>query len=304
MSAITLGAVVWWATKQGTPTFPHSTTGLALLATALLVHAVATIARGWRWHVVLRHSDVHHHAVDAYALTCVGYMGNTVLPARGGEALRTVLMSQRSDARKRVILGTIVAERMLDATALAVLFVIVTFAGVAGAPVGLAPAIAAIVGAVVATVALLIYLRGRRAGRWASFADRVRPFVRALRAMLSPAGALLLAFSAGVWLLDGLIFYLVGQSLSLGIGLAEATFLVVLGSFFALIPAAPGYVGTYDAAILFGLRALHISGTASISFTLLVRFVTFFPVTIAGVILLITRYGGLARLRRPSAGTA
>lgn len=304
VSIVSLAAVVWWATKQEAPTFPHSTGHLALLGVAVLVHVVATLSRGWRWHMVLRSAEIDHGALDAYALTAVGYMGNTVLPARGGEVLRTVLLGQRSTARKREILGSIVAERLLDVAALAVLFAIVTFGGVAGAPVGLAPAIVSIAVAALAAVGLVLYLRGRRAGRWDAFAGRVRPFVVAVRAMLSGTGVLLLVVSCAIWLSEGLIFYLVGRSLALSISLPEAAFLVVIGSFFALIPAAPGYVGTYDAAVLFGLKALGIAGGASIGFTILVRFVLFVPVTVVGLLFMLFRYGGLARLVgrvRPSA---
>lgn len=296
ISVVSLAAVVWWATKQDAPTFPRSAGHLGLLGLAVLVHVGATLGRGWRWHRVLRLSEVEHHAIDAYALTTVGYMGNTVLPARGGEVLRTVLLGQRSPARKREILGSIVAERLLDVAALAVLLVIVTFGGVAGTPVGLAPAVASLGVGVALAVGLLVYLRARRAGRWTAFAERVRPFVFAVRRLLGVAGVVLLVASSAIWLSEGLIFYLVGRSLSLAISLPEAAFLVVIGSFFALIPAAPGYVGTYDAAILFGLKALNISGGPSIGFTILVRFVLFVPVTLVGLLFMLFRYGGLARL--------
>lgn len=296
VSVLSLAAVVWWATKQDKPTFPRSAGHLALLGLAVGVHVCATLGRGWRWHRVLRLSDIEHRPVDAYALTAVGYMGNTVLPARGGEVLRTVLLSQRSGARKREILGSIVAERLLDVAALAVLLVIITVAGVAGTPVGWAPAIASLGVGVGGAIGLLVYLRGRRAGRWEAFAERIRPFVYAVRRMLGPAGVVLFLVSTAVWLGEGLIFYLVARSLALAISMPEAAFLVVIGSFFALIPAAPGYVGTYDAAILFGLKALDISGGASIGFTILVRFVLFVPVTLVGLLLLLFRYGGLARL--------
>ena len=54
-------------------------------------------------------------------------MGNNVLPARAGEALKVVLLSGRCDASKRTVLGSVVAERMLDLLALAVIFVVVVY---------------------------------------------------------------------------------------------------------------------------------------------------------------------------------
>ena len=54
-------------------------------------------------------------------------MGNNVLPARAGDAVRVVLMAPRADASKRTVVGTLVAERLLDVGVLLVLFVVVGY---------------------------------------------------------------------------------------------------------------------------------------------------------------------------------
>jgi glycosyltransferase 2 family protein len=298
VSAIALVAVVWWASRQEAPTWPSGTGDIALLVGAVAIYALATLVRGWRWHTILRVDGIEHDRRDALGLVCVGYMGNTVLPARGGEVLRIVLLGRRAGARKREILGSILAERALDAVVLVGLFVVLTFVGVAGTPVGDAPAVVATAGLVAGAFGLWLYLRLRRAGRLQGFADRVRPVVRASRPLLGRIGALLALATVGVWLLEALIFMLVAQSLDLDLDLVDGLFVNVLASFFALIPAAPGYVGTFDAAVLFGLKALDVSGGAAVAFAVLVRFVLFVPITLVGLLLVLIRYGGLAVLRR------
>ena len=52
-------------------------------------------------------------------------MGNNILPARAGEAMRVVLLAPRARTSRTNVLGTIVAERVLDAVILAVLFGVV-----------------------------------------------------------------------------------------------------------------------------------------------------------------------------------
>jgi glycosyltransferase 2 family protein len=64
-----------------------------------------------------------------------------------------------------------------------------------------------------------------------------------------------------------------------------------------MLPAAPGYVGTFDAAVVFGVKAVGGTGSAAVSYLLLLRFVLFLPITIVGLIVLVTRYGGWSRLR-------
>ena len=297
VSALTIGGFVWWAVHQEKPTIPTSPEALAELAAAVLVYAVATVVRGWRWHVILRRAGIRHARADAYALVPVGYMGNTILPARGGELLRVVLLAGRSPARKREIAGSIVAERLLDALVLTALFCALTFVGVNDTSAGDAPAWIGTALLVLAAVLGVLALRLRDHPRLAPLVAKVRPIAAASVLLLRPIGALLAVVTAGVWLLEGVIFYLVGQSLDLPIGLVDGLFLVVLSSFFALIPAAPAYAGTFDTAIVFGLKALGITGGAAVSFAILVRAVLFVPITIAGLVLVLVRYGGRRAFR-------
>ena len=64
-----------------------------------------------------------------------------------------------------------------------------------------------------------------------------------------------------------------------------------------LIPSGPGFVGTFDGAIVFGVRALGRTGAQALSYVLLLRFVVTAPITLAGLVVLAVRYGGLERVR-------
>jgi uncharacterized membrane protein YbhN (UPF0104 family) len=224
-------------------------------------------------------------------------MGNAVLPLRGGELLKILLMSERSGARKAAILGAILPERLLDVAALAVLFAGVAFAG-DNVPGGRAAAIGAAGGVVVLLAAGYAYLRMRSAGRFASFARRVRPVARASRLLLTPTGFVLGGASVVAWLGDAAVFTLCAQSLDAPINLLDGLLVVVVGTFFAMIPAGPGYVGTYDAAVLFALDSLDVTGGTAVGCLLLFRAVVFIPITVAGLGLLVARYGGLGTLLR------
>jgi hypothetical protein len=70
-----------------------------------------------------------------------------------------------------------------------------------------------------------------------------------------------------------------------------------LASVFALVPSGPGYVGTFDAAVVFGVRALDFTGAQALSYVLLLRFVVTVPITLIGLVVLMGGYGGLHRMR-------
>ena len=84
---------------------------------------------------------------------------------------------------------------------------------------------------------------------------------------------------------------------SLDLALLESLYVVIAASLVSLIPAGPGFAGTFDGAALFALKALSISGGAAISCVVLYRLVIFGPITATGLMLLVRRHGGLRMLR-------
>lgn len=301
VSVVSLLAVVWWALHQQAPQWPTGAGSILLLVLAVIVYAGVSAVRGVRWYLILRRAGVEASMGDAQALTVVGYMGNTVLPARGGELLRVFLLAQRTGCSRVTILGTIIAERLVDLLALLILLLLLAIATATGGWGASHAGVTAAIAASTLLVLALALLVGRwlsRLGRFRALANRVGSLTLASRNLFDTQGALLILLASAVWIGEGLIFWLVGRALHLPLNILQASFLVVLSSLVAIIPAAPGYAGTYDAAIQFGLRALHMHGGRAISFGLLVRLVIFVPITVAGLILLVVRYGGLSSLGR------
>src|ERR1700742_4252757 len=92
VSVVALAAVVWWASKQQAPRLPHTPGQLLALVGAVALYGLATLVRGERWQRLMRDEGGTPPRVDTYSLVAIGYMGNNVLPARAGDAIRVVLM--------------------------------------------------------------------------------------------------------------------------------------------------------------------------------------------------------------------
>src|SRR6476469_8911276 len=203
VSLVSLGAVVWWATRQHAPKMPTSTAGVAWLVASLGAYGLAIFLRGWRWDRILDLSRIPHERADAFWLIPVAYMGNTVLPLRGGEVLRISLLSTRTTARTSEVIGSVIAERILDVATLAVLFVVLTLGGVDGAPTGKIAAYIAAGLVLLAAALLFAYLVLRRRGRFDTFADRVRPYAHGSRLFAHAEGFTLAGMSGLIWVLEG-----------------------------------------------------------------------------------------------------
>ena len=295
---MSLAAVAWWVVHQEAPRLPEGVDGWLLLVCALAVYAVAVALRGWRWHRIMVLAHIPHDRADAYGLTLVGLMGNNVLPARGGEALRIGLMGNRTTARRREVLGSIIAERLLDVSVLVGLFATYTWIGVAGAPTGRWPATVATAALALGGLGLVIYLALRRRGHFERFAATIRPVSRASKIFARPEGLPLALISVVIWTLEGVTLLVIGLAIDVSLTLPDAALITVLASLAAAIPAAPGYAGTFDAGMVLGLKAAGVSGGAAVGFILLVRFVMFVPVTLVGLAVLIVRYGGIKRAEK------
>jgi uncharacterized membrane protein YbhN (UPF0104 family) len=137
----------------------------------------------------------------------------------------------------------------------------------------------------------------RRRGALERLRSFLRPLAGAPRALLSRRGLLLLAVSFVIWAVEASVYLAVAHAVELGISGMGALYLVALTNLFAMLPAAPGYVGTFDAAVVFGVKAIGGTSSAAVSYLLLLRFVLFVPITLVGLVVLVARYGGWARLR-------
>jgi len=297
VSVVSLAAVTWWALRQDAPTLPSTPAAIAEVCAAIALYMLTgCLLRGERWLLLLRENGSHDASrLDCYALSAVGFMGNNVLPARAGDAARVVGMTPRSGLTHRGVIGTLVAERVLDVALLGVIFLVVAFGLLDGIALpdadrfelllGLGAGVL-LLGAIAAAV---LHRRG--------VLERVVHFVRPMLAATAKLrGRHLLeavALTVAIWGTEILVWFLTGRAAGLDLSVIETCYLISLASIFALVPAGPGYAGTMDAAVIFGVGAIGGSGADALSYLLLLRFVLFVPITLTGLVALVSRYGGM-----------
>jgi hypothetical protein len=299
VSVVVLALVVAWALEQEPPALPDTAGRLGALAGAVALYFVAAAVRGERWRALLRRGGGDPSRADAYGLVVVGYMGNNVLPARAGDAIRAVLMPARAGTDARTVIGTLIAERLLDVLVLVALFVVLAYGVVSGGAVdlsgrvGLVAALGATAAVLAAGAALVLW----RTGRLRAVVAFARPMAAATANLRGRHGAAVLALTVLTWSLEGLVWHLTAIAADLGTSFVEVLYLVALSSIFVMVPAGPGQAGTLDAAIVVGTGVLGTGGRAALTYLLLLRFVLIVPVTLAGAVLVAARYGGIGRLR-------
>ena len=241
----------------------------------------------------------------------VGYLGNAVLPARLGEAIRAYLVARRESLPFGGAAGSVVLERIVDTATLAVL------AFVAAASLGNLPwliqgsAIAAAVGVgvviVLATTGLgpLLPLARLVIG-WLPIGDRRSALTRTAEHFVASSGgahrrpAVLIAalLSLGAWLTDAVVFWLVGRSLGIDLSPLGALLVTAITVLATAIPSAPGYLGTFELAAVTAAGALGVDGGPALAFAVLAHVMAIVPSAVGGALALTAMGGGLRTISR------
>jgi uncharacterized membrane protein YbhN (UPF0104 family) len=230
---------------------------LVWLVPALAVLAVQAWIRAARWASLIRpwagRALGAGRVVDAML---IGYFVNAILPGRLGEVARALVVSRREALELGGVAASVVVERAIDVMALAIL------AAVALALVGgeawlgfaaLAVGVAAVILLGRRSTILERLLPARTPPR---LAGGVRSFLRSLAAIPVATAAGAAALSAVAWLADATLVLLVARALEIDIPVAAAVAIGLGGALGTALPAAPGYLATYElGAVGLGLLA-------------------------------------------------
>jgi uncharacterized membrane protein YbhN (UPF0104 family) len=296
VSATALAGVAWWASRQQVPALPDGGVALRLLAAALALYALAMLVRCERWHRLLVLTGVPSVRADAYGLVAVGYMANNTLVARAGDVLKAVLTAGRTGAGGVRVAGLAVGERGFDALALVILFVV---AGLMSPRVGFTGSDAVLRGGGIAGAAALgvatAMVLARRTRVGLAVRRQLVAAALSLRPLAGRGGMQLLGMSIALWLAEAAVYLAVGRAVGVRLDLLACVQIVTLVNLVSLIPAAPASLGTFDAAVLFATQRL--TSGSGLAYVLVLRLVLFVPITLIGLVVLVTRHGGLGRLR-------
>jgi glycosyltransferase 2 family protein len=264
------------------------------VAGAVMLYGLATFVRGERWQRLLVDEGGTPPRRVTQELNVIGYMGNNLLPARAGDAIRVVLMAPRAGMLMRSVVGTLFAERLLDVGLLVVVFVIVGY-GLLGEVGADKVEYVLLAAAAVAAVGALAYLLVRRNEKVMGFLAPIASATLGLRR--AHHGLRLLGLTMIIWAIEAGVWMASAAGVGFGMTPIEGLYIVALASIFAMIPSGPAYAGTQDAAAIIGIKALGATSAQAVAYIVMLRFVIVVPITLAGLVLLVTRYGGLGKLR-------
>jgi uncharacterized protein (TIRG00374 family) len=252
----------------------------AILAVVFALASFTMFVRSVRWGVLLGAEEKVPVSTVFWA-SAVGFLGNSVLPARAGELLRTQMVSARTNLSRSYVFATALAGLAMDVIVLVVLSAIV-MSTLAGVPEWLkrgsgSMAILGVAGMAVlvilphceAPVSRILGMLPGPAGLRTKLIGIGSQFLLGLRAFHHLSRFLLFAgMSFAVWLLDSCTAVLAGRALHISLPFAVAMLLLAGLALASSAPSTPGYVGVYQIVAVGILPEFGISKSGAIAYIL------------------------------------
>jgi uncharacterized protein (TIRG00374 family) len=272
---------------------------LIFLAPAAAALAVGVLLRAWRWQLLFEHVSRprFRHVLNALL---VGYLFNTILPARAGEVVRVQVLGSRAGISRAEVLGTVVLERAYD---LLVLIALLAVAAPFLPPVDWLTAVLVLGAALCASLAagaLVVRRYGVRAARAllrplvllpAIDSERVERIAanavtglaglrvtRLAAAAIGVTAASWLALAASAW------FLLLGTQIDGSFGMA--LLVLVATNLVLVVPSSPAALGAFEAAAVVALTAYGVDREHALSFALVLHALNALPYIVVGYVAL------------------
>jgi hypothetical protein len=277
------------------------------LIPGVAVYFIALWVRSWRWHYLLRPLKAIPTRT-MFPIVTMGYAGNNIFPARAGEVVRAVLLKRKEGVPISASLATIIVERVFDGIVM-LAFVFVNLAeltrltnvsiDILGTKFGVREV--AIGGSVAFFGAMAVFLI---AAMFPAPTDRLvtwlisrliparlrektlgitRRFLDGLESLRSPFDVLMVFFtSVLIWLLETVKYWFVMHAFSFSVSFFALMLMNGVVNLATTIPSAPAYLGTFDLPGIAVLQAYNIPREVAASYTFVLHFALWFPVTALG----------------------
>jgi glycosyltransferase 2 family protein len=274
---------------------------LWLLAVAFVLWYGAFFVRGWRWGRMIQTAGFtpargfHLPATPGLAeIVLLAYFANSLVPAKLGDLYRGYLLNRESGVPFSAGLGTILAERLVDAMMLVVvlggaaLVVFGTEMPSQARPALLLGALLIVVGVCGLAIlwftrnAVIRFLPHRVQEAYARLQEAIFGSLR--------RPALVLGIGVLLWLNDGMRVWFVAHSLDADISPPVAVLIAVMGALLTVIPFTPAGLGVVElgvGSVLVGV--LGVDPVVAGSIILLDRVVAYWSLLVVGAGLYLRR---------------
>jgi uncharacterized protein (TIRG00374 family) len=254
----------------------------------------------------------------------ISFMANNVLPARMGEFVRPYIIGRSERISKSASFATVVLERLFDGLTvvglLAVVLIFIQF------PPGNIPfkrglLIGGYITIAICVLVLAILVITKVRLEWfLHIISLVRPFSATLaksgvsgirsfkEGLLCMENARIMVFavfySLVIWAFFAYSIHLIGLAFGLNLSLSAVVMVLLAVCLAVMVPATPGYIGPYHAAVAYALVLYNIPLEKALSLSIVFHAINYLPITLAGFLYLGKHHLTLRKIREAEGALA
>ena len=249
-----------------------------------------------------------------FSSVMIGFMANNVLPARLGEFVRAYSLGTKENISKSASFATIVVERIFDG--FSILFILWATLLLFPFPDWVKKGSNLFLLMNLGVLFFLIFLEIKTDStlKFFQFIFKVLPhklrikaeetllkFISGLKVFRDVSSLIwILAWSVLIWVVTGISNYFIFLAFDLHLPIQASFILLVIVCLGVMLPAAPGFVGTFQFFCIVALERFDIGRSVALPFSIVLHACQYFPVTLLGLYYLKKEHLSLKTLEKES----
>ncbi len=229
---------------------------------------------------------------NAFAAVLLGFLGNTILPCRLGDGVRTYVLAKKENVSIPVSLSAVILDRIADVVLFFVLVALTSpfypshpfvkkliFSGIV--------LLLAVIFASFFLVKSLKYFSQRYGGRYGRrISEEIDRFVAGLSAVKKSRLLIPIFFlSSTIWIIRGAIIWAMFKAFHMQMPLsAVAVTLIFLNIGISLVNT-PGNFGPFEVATVAALKLFSVESGLALSYAISLHIIEHVPIVIVGVLI-------------------
>jgi uncharacterized protein (TIRG00374 family) len=240
----------------------------------------------------------------------VALMTNNIIPFRAGDIVQVLFLGYKTELSKSTILSTVIMEKLCD-------FFVMGFIIFCSSFFVLLPKIFSVekVGILLLIIIACLIIAIKFRDKLIGLIDKMLPenrvkvkikniikkfysgleFFNQLKIFLT-----VIFFTIIIWFLCSLQIYFIMISAGIKLNIFVAIFILALTGLAAIVPSSPGYIGSLEFLVITGLGIFGIDESQAFGFTIIYRLMTWLPITLLGMLILIKNNISIKDIKRMS----
>ena len=256
-----------------------------------ILNFVVILFKSMRWQVLL---DPRPRLVVLYLTNLIGFMANTILPARAGELVRALILGKKENISKTTVIGSAALDRIFEGIGMFILLVIMPL--IMDTPDWMKKGtLGFIIFFSILLIGLILFMKVNPDTiiKYIPLSDKTNTFLKGVLEKLQKGfeainniktSSIATILSLLGWIVQVLMIHFVILSFGIHISPLAALMTLLSVNIAIMIPAAPGSLGTFELAVVLALGFFNIEKSLALSIALTYHFIQLIPVTIAGAI--------------------